>query len=139
MGQQKSLTMENLKTILQEIEDVRSMALCIDNENQKLMNEVRELRIRNKILVEERKIAINENVVNNMKMKEMKEMSKRAESIESKRPSTESRRFKSERNSIHNSLIMSQEINPNQSYNRFLGEPVFDSPKQKRVRQFKTS
>ena len=85
INQQKTLTMDNLKTIMQEIEDVRLMAISIDNQNQKLLGQVKQLRIRNKILGEERKIAISENVVNNLRMKEM---TKKAESISSKRPST---------------------------------------------------
>lgn len=85
INQQKTLTMDNLKTIMQEIEDVRLMAISIDNQNQKLLGQVKQLRIRNKILGEERKIAISENVVNNLRMKEM---TKKVESISSKRPST---------------------------------------------------
>lgn len=52
-----------------EIEDVRSTALVIDQQNNKLLSELKGLRIKNKILVEERNMAVNENVVNNMKMK----------------------------------------------------------------------
>lgn len=37
INQQKTLTMDNLKTIMQEIEDVRLMAISIDNQNQKLL------------------------------------------------------------------------------------------------------
>lgn len=41
INQQKSLTLDNLKSIMQEIEDVRLMAVSIDNQNQKLLNEVK--------------------------------------------------------------------------------------------------
>lgn len=58
-NQQKTLTMDNLKDIMVEIEDVRLMAMVIDTQNSKLLGEVKDLRIKNKILIEERNIAIN--------------------------------------------------------------------------------
>ena len=44
---------------MSEIEDVRLTALAIDNQNNKLITEVKELRVKNKILSEERNIAIS--------------------------------------------------------------------------------
>lgn len=51
--------MDNLKHIMTEIEDVRLMAMVIDTQNTKLLEENKDLRIKNKILMEERNIAIN--------------------------------------------------------------------------------
>ena len=104
---EKSLTRESLGEIFGEIEELKGMAGGIDEENMRLGNEVRELRIKNKILVEERNMAIRESVVNTMKMKELQKQ-KRGESRLSSRVLPESKRHKSERKTPGYSLTVSQ-------------------------------
>ena len=52
INQQKSLTMDNVSEIFREMEEVRNTAVDIDLQNKKLLGEVKELRIKNKILLE---------------------------------------------------------------------------------------
>ena len=93
--------------MMAEIEDVRSMAIVIDNQNKKLLQEVKELRIMNKVLGEERNIAINENVMLNLKVKEVKRAN---QALQSERNSSRGRPFSNNTKgqNMRHSLAVSQ-------------------------------